>query len=356
VSIFRLGILGLGCALFAFARGSAAQTIMGQGVTLESIGITHTESGRSGNVLNTMLNQRDCAVDDHLAFPVTLAGYAGLSLQVWAGINCDQLFARKDAEAAQCWKVASLAPTSSLPPPISIAVRDLLSGRTLAGPGHHSDDPNIACRDTFGSPGPQSLSVYFMLVDASDSIQGTFASWTGSYKLAGPAPPDHVSLGVGNQQLLVSFSYEQISSDTTINGYQLYCEPDGAADSDAGSPACAASPSSSSRLVAGASTDDIQDLLCGGAGKADTRGKLDGLTNDVPYNVAVATTDSYDNVGVLSSVACEAPRATVPGQAESGAEQTSKACSFSVSHPSFPLLPSIALGLCLLRRRRPRRR
>lgn len=139
----------------------------------------------------------------------------------------------------------------------------------------------------------------------------------------------------------------------TINGYRLYCEPNAGStgESDAGPPACAPS----ARLVAGASTDDIQDLLCGNAGKADASGQIEGLTNNLPYNVAVAATDVYDNVSVLSPVACAAPLATVPGQAESSSEQTSKACSFAPSRPSFPFLPCIALGLCLLRRRQRRR-
>jgi hypothetical protein len=78
------------------------------------------------------------------------------------------------------------------------------------------------------------------------------------------------------------------------------------------------------------------------------------LTNNLPYSVAVAAVDSYDNIGVLSPVACAAPLATVPGEANADSEQTSRACSFALGHPSFPLLPSIALGLCLLRcRRRP---
>lgn len=189
-----------------------------------------------------------------------------------------------------------------------------------------------------------------MLVDGSGAIQGSFATWGATCKLTGPAPPDRVSLGIGNQKLLAAFSYGDLT-DETINGFQLYCEPNagGAGDSDAGTLSC----SPSARLVAGASTDAIQDLRCGTAGKADTAGQIAGLTNNLSYNVAVAAIDTYENVGVLSPVACAAPLATVPG---AGNEQTSKACSFALGRPSFPFLPSIALGLCLLRRRRPQRR
>ena len=86
------------------------------------------------------------------------------------------------------------------------------------------------------STSAQSFRVYFMLVDGSGAIQGSFATWGATYKLTAPAPPDHVSLGIGNQKLLAAFSYEQVSDDLTINGYQLYCEPDGAADGDAAHP------------------------------------------------------------------------------------------------------------------------
>ena len=344
----RLRILGLGCTLLAFARPSAAQS-----VTLNPLSITHSDSGRP-NLLNTQLNHHDCVVDDVLSFPVTLAGYAGLKLEVWAGFGCDDVSARVIAGATQCWKLASFAPNSSRPPPISIPMRDLISGYTLPSVDPSSaSDPNSACQGPIDAPGATNLSVYFMLIDPSSfAVQGAFATWTATYKLTAPRPPDHVSLGVGNEGLVASFSYDQIPADQTSNGYQLYCEPKagGTGDSDAGPPTCAPS----ARLVVGASTDDIQDLLCGTAGKADTEGQIGGLTNNLPYNVAVAAIDTYDNVSTLSQIACAAPLATVPGQTDSGGEQTSKACSFALGRPSFPLLPSVALGLCLLRRRRRR--
>jgi hypothetical protein len=344
----RLGILGLGCILLAFAQPSAAQS-----VTLNPIGPTHSDNGRA-NLLNTQLNHHDCVVDDVLSFPVTLDGYAGLTLEVWAGVGCDNVGVRKDIASKECWKLASFAPSSSSPPPISIPVRELISSYTRAGVDPSSaSDQDSACQGPVDAVGPASLTVYFMLIDpASFAVKGTLATWRATLKLSAPPPPDRVSLGVGNEELIAAFSYDQISADVTSNGYQLYCEPKagGTGDSDSGLLACAPS----ARLVAGASTDDLQDLLCGTTGKADTEGQIGGLTNNVPYNVAVAAIDIYDNVSVLSPVACEAPRATVPGHTESGQEQTSKACSFALGRPSFPLLPSVALGLCLLRRRRRR--
>jgi hypothetical protein len=91
---------------------------------------------------------------------------------------------------------------------------------------------------------------------------------------------------------------------------------------------------------------NLQDLLCGTAGRSDTSAKLERLSNGVPYNVAVATVDSYDNVGTLSRVACAAPVAAV-------SEQTAQACCFAPGRPSLPLLPMIGISLCLVRRRRP---
>ena len=344
MSIFRLAILGFVLALSAFARPSAAQS-----VTLNPI-VTHSESGRGNDLLQSQLDRHDCLAGDELNFAVTLQNYPARLFEVWAGVGCDNVLARTIAQATQCWKLASFLPTSSSPI-VQISVRDLLSGYTLAGPGQSSDDPNIACRTAFESTSAATLSVYFMLIDpASNAVVGSLATWTATYKLTGPVPPDHVSLGIGNQKLLAAFSYDEGVADTTINGYQLYCEPNAntLADSDAGAPACAPS----ARLVPGASTDAIQDLLCGTADRADTVGQIAGLTNNLSYNVAVAATDTYENVGVLSPVACAAPLATVPG---AGNEQTSKACSFALGRPSFPFLPSMALGLCLLRRRRPRR-
>jgi hypothetical protein len=302
---------------------------------------------------SAQINRQDCLSGDQIEFSLTITNpNPSLALQAWAGFNCDDIIMRE--VAGLCWKLGpDFAVSSTSPPPIAVPVSVLLAGRTLAGiqPNGTASSPGAppnpdACRDASGATSAQPLSVYFMLVDGSATIQGTAASWQASYKLNAPAPPDHVSLGTGAEPLLVNFSYDE-STDTTIKGYQLYCEPNSAGgaseNGDAGPPACVPS----SRLVAGADVSNLQDLRCGSASRAATSATIKGLTDGLPYNVAVATIDSYDNVSVLSPVACAAPAAAV-------SEQTAKACSFAASRPSFPLLPMLGVGLCLVRRRRRR--
>jgi len=107
--------------------------------------------------------------------------------------------------------------------------------------------------------------------------------------------------------------------------------------------------------VPGSATDDIQDLLCGTTSRQATSGQVQGLSNGVSYNLAVAAVDSYDNVGVLSPVACQAPAASPSTETASPSDvmpQTAKACSLGPGRPSLPLVPIIGISLCLLRRRR----
>jgi hypothetical protein len=47
---------------------------------------------------------------------------------------------------------------------------------------------------------------------------------------------------------------------------------------------------------------------CGTFDITSTTLKIEGLKNDTPYNIAVATLDAYGNVGPLSNVACQTPQ------------------------------------------------
>jgi hypothetical protein len=54
--------------------------------------------------------------------------------------------------------------------------------------------------------------------------------------------------------------------------------------------------------------DALQSQRCGSAESTASSGMAKSLINGVAYNVAVAATDSYENVGKLSETACGVPQ------------------------------------------------
>jgi hypothetical protein len=99
-------------------------------------------------------------------------------------------------------------------------------------------------------------------------------------------------------------------------------------------------------LVAGASGAALQHLRCGSAPKEASRATTVKLSNGVPYGVAVATVDTYGNVGVLSQPACGIPQAK---------DETSSACAFAgpgAMQSGAALAALVTLAAALARRRR----
>ncbi len=375
----------VGCIL-GFAGRSEAQV-----VTLQPAGVVFTRTDR-GNLKNTQINYEDCHENSAIKFTVSLTGaFTGLNLQVWAGSGCDNPTNRVTIPI--CNMITSQSATQLNPPPFEIPIQQILFERTLssgtgststagaggtAGTGGDSasggdvgtggstagaggaavvSSGEPECTDKTGNSAIQNISVYLMLMDPSNNVMGTFATWNGTYKLVAPAPPTKVTPGIGEDQVPVSFTTD--TSDTTINGYNIYCDPppgsEAAADAgllpvDGGAPlACAGSL----KLIAGQRPDP--SLLCGNTGARANSGTAKGLLNGVPYNVAVATTDSYYNSGVLSNVVCQVPQPVTgfyQAYRDAGGEGGGGFCSFSRHREPLTLLAVLGFGTYLVLRRR----
>ena len=386
--------------LSAFAEPSQAQLpTTGTSVTLAKVGVVHSRQDRGYNLLPTQINYADCHLDDVISFPLTLSGYTGLTLQTWAGASCEVQNNRIQPNLLNCWQIGQgISPSSINPPAIQVPVKDILYGRTLAsgtstgtGTGSAggggadtssgtggadasggmggsvagssssspSDDP--ACTQKNAASSAQGINVYFMLVDSGNNIMGTFVTWAATYKLLAPPPPDKVKAGIGENQLPITFEYSSSNSDTSINGYSLYCDPargdDAAADAgvlpdDAGPlpiPPCRGS----TVLTAGAHPNEVN--YCGNAGKTASSGTATGLVNGVAYNVAVATVDSYGNTGVLSNTTCEVPQPVTgffEAYHDAGGRGGGGFCSFSLRRQTLPLFALFGVATYLVLRRR----
>jgi hypothetical protein len=204
---------------------------------------------------------------------------------------------------------------------------------------------------------PATLTLYFLMLD-TNQVTGGQATYKVTYKLTAPAPPNNVTSGTGENIAPVQWD-ATTSTDTTIDGYQLFCDPapgeQGVIDSmiDWDPNILPTYCPESTILVAGARPAD--KYVCGSANKTATSANATNLVNMVPYNVAVASTDTYRNVGVISAPACAIPQ-PVTGFFEAyrnaGGEGGGGFCSFSRHARPVLLLTVLGLGLGLVLRRR----
>ena len=358
MSKLSAGVFALAWCVLWGARPAGAQTI-----TLPITGLTHSRSNRESNLLDTSINIADCVDDDRLSFTLSVTNpKPEYSLQVWAGLNCDQLLNRTSTTTLSCRQLGEdRSVTGPHPPSIAVSVRDLLHAFTKASVSDidptagTSALPN-ACLPILEAPYAQSIDVYFMFVDAANNIQGSFATWGASYKLTPPPTPSINTVTSGEAQIQLEFS--ESPNDPTLNAYQFFCDPSaevGSADAGTADPVCGAS----TVLVAGGSANAVPDLKCGSASKATTNGSATGLTNGISYNIAMVAVDIYDNVSEISNVVCQAPQQAA-ASAPASPDASSSACSvvggIGACDSRWPALAVLSLATCLLRRRRSRGR
>jgi hypothetical protein len=350
---FQFGF-GVGILLGLCSATAAAQSVTISGVTR----VVHELPG-GGTLPENQINFADCSADDPLTLTLALQDYQELALEVWAGTACEALTNRL-GPTATCWRVYTAQPTSETHL-AEIRIRDLLLGRTRAGLASELEQlpDSAACESASKAIAPQVLTVFAMLVDASAQVVSS-TTWKATYRLSGSRAPARVSASSSDRQLLVDFSYESspMPEDQFISSFELFCDPppndpnavaNAVTLDDAGMPPeCPVS----SELVPGASAAALQHLRCGSASQVTLSGTADGLVNGVSYNVAVASVDTFGNVGPLSPLACQAPQAKPALDASSGA------CSFAGTRgaaPGFALTTLGLLGGALARRRRRNR-
>jgi hypothetical protein len=386
-------------ALFLGSAGPAqAQATGSITITVPATGVRREHQDYAGKVPVSQINYKDCLSEDAFTFTVNLGPtFAQYSLQVWAGEACDVRTNRVGATQS-CWRVGGGQPTTIIFSNLRVPIRDLLSGRTgganigtggtggtggtdssggtsgggdtggtdgssggSGGSGATSNQPSSGpteCNTTSTAVSAQTLNLFFLMVDGGENAAGT-ATFKTTYKLNAPAPPTNVASGVGENIAPISWT-TTASADTSIDGYQLYCDPapgqaglDEAgiiADPDVLPGSCTAS----TILVPGARPDD--KYKCGTAAKTATKSSATGLINNVAYNVSVAATDTYRNVGVVSTPpACAIPQPVTgffEAYRDAGGEGGGGYCSFSRQRRPMMLLTVLGLGLCLMLRRR----
>ena len=398
-------------AITVVGRVHAQTTTSSATLKITKTGVTHTTSRGSNNRGLTQINYADCANDDVMTFPLVVAGFSMYTLQVWAGTNCTDVATRTSSTQRTCWLVESTAiQTNSNSYSLPLHVSSLVAGYTTlfgtnacattstgtagsssggASSGGNGGDTSSGGATSSGSvaigqkiepnpsyceqpcpknvQGPTTINVFFMLVNTSDNSVAASDSWQGTFKLVGPQPPDKVSTGVGGNLLVVNFSYSSAtgtSSDTSASGFNIYCDPSpgSAAAADAGlldpdgGPIVGNCGDNPPKVLF--ANDPVPDgkYLCGSVQATTTQSaNATKLVNGLPYNVAVAAFDSYDNNGPLSQVTCGIPQEIngfFKGYRDAGGRGGGGFCSFSRKPEPLTLVTLLGLASVLVFRRR----
>jgi hypothetical protein len=402
-------------ALLAFIVAGAAQAQTGATLKLNQAGVTHTPPrGTNSNRLITQINLADCLNDDVMTFPLAATGFSNLSLQAWVGTaDCTVQATRQNTSQTQCWLIESTtvnaqSTSSTGNINLSLHVSSMVSGFTTlfdalcssssggagsggsgsvdvtagsggltsAESGGATSSTNIGsgrkiapdsrfCQQPCSEnvQGATSITVYFMLLDGNGVAQAS-DQWVGKFKLVGPPAPDKVSAGIGGNLLVVNFSYNTPPSDTTGNGFYLYCDPkqgtDAALDAgliepDAGSGVATKCTGVPSAILSEKAAVPGDAYRCGTAQMSSQTANATGLVNGVPYNIAVAAFDTFDNIGPLSETACQVPQPITgffKAYQDAGGRGGGGFCSFSRRREPLALVALLGLASCLVLRRR----
>jgi hypothetical protein len=193
-----------------------------------------TFPSRPENLDPNAINYNDCSSDIHLQFSGSVSGLPCTdTMQIWAGTtDCTQTSARQaNSGAAHCWPVTqsvALQTTFTL----NIRAEDLVAYISNSEPpSTYFAHGATFCRSQV-APGVVSLGVYFMAMEADGlTMDGTPAMYSLDVALVGPDPPTNLTAGVGENLIVATWTP---SVDSTIQGFNVYCQDQGANGGDAG--------------------------------------------------------------------------------------------------------------------------
>jgi hypothetical protein len=265
---------------------------------------------RPQNLDPTGINYQDCIDDIYLEFTLLIGTVACTdTIWVWAGTtDCTQTSAReRNSGSFQCWPVAPIgafmmAATSTG----NIRARDIVahlsdsaSSSTLYTPA-----PKTAC-ESQDAPGSVGLTIYFMAMEPDGATVDGSASYALDADLVGPYAPTDVVAGIGDGVIIVSWTP---AVDSTIQGFNVYCEPftteaDAATTLPDASLVCATTTSTATTTTADATADattttttdagchyvNVLDSGVGGASSCESPGNI--LKNEYEIGVNGAVVD-----------------------------------------------------------------
>jgi hypothetical protein len=375
---------------------------------------------RDRNLNPEAVNFQDCKDDQRIRFTLQMAGFVpDAVIQVWAangGVDCGVNTNRSGA-AQQCWQVSENVPLQQLVN-VDIPVRRIMSG-VAPFTALQPNSTESAC----GQINLANLAVQFLyFAPGNQNAPASKKDVAVTVDTVGPRPPTGLKTQPGNTRVFIT--WDNISGEggvTALTAVRAYCttatvgapttvstepvctlvpreagavdasDPDAEAGAeDAGfdevctdggtttteADECAAPEFESTTSGGdGGTTGVVPDktfndkYLCGesvGATGTTARAESVGgvaLENGKSYAIAVAGTDQFGNVGILSDVLCETPQETTDfweGYRSAGGQAGSGYCTTSgIGIPAGSLIGlgiACAVAVSSIRRRMKDRR
>jgi hypothetical protein len=363
----RRRLLALAVAVFASLLYAApvlaqAQIVVVNEQSLPRLDRDGKQVGKRPLPLNPeVVNFQDCKDDQQIQFTLQMSGFqADAVIQVWAansGVDCG-VPTNRQGPAQLCWQASQNVPLQQLVD-VRIPVRRIMSGVTPFQPTAPVEDESVC-----GKVNLATLAVQFLYFAPGNlNAPASKKDVAVTVDTVGPRPPTGLTTKPGNTRIQVAWN--NISGEggvTNLTGVKVYCDrataappttiqtdgscelvpreasvdPDGAvSEEDAGfeevctegeTTTIAGSDCTSPnfvRLGPDGQPEEIvpdvdfdRDYACGASvgntGSTANATEVGGnpLTNGVQYAVAVAATDQFGNVGILSSPLCETPEET----------------------------------------------
>lgn len=337
-------------ALGSFPAGLAAALSVTSLAGAQSITVPDTFqwSIDHGQRPTSQINRGDCLADASITFSTRVVGASGGAFEVWTGSDCTNVESRRMHASCNPVALPDIDATE-----VTVRIQDLLQDfNESAGPDTGTAE---ACEATSNTYGGIERNLFFFVRDTgNDTVAGTATTKKFLYDITAPAPPTNIKAGPGEESLELTFDP---AGTNDIKGYRFFCSAVGSAPAGTGGAAAASGSSGCSSSVLVPGQPPPPDTDCGDEeGKGIKSGTATGLQNGVTSAVAVAGVDEYDNVGVLSSLACGTPQ-EVTGYFEAYRAAGGKAgggfCSFGPARQGSPSIGlALLLGAATLLRRR----
>ncbi len=259
--------------------------------------VTHTLPNGDGYTRDPSLNPsginyEDCEEDVSFNFPITVtdATPGTDQLFVYAGTNCGDATQLTGAAGSTCWQVLDgpqdyvVGPTTSTT--YVLPVRQILSQQYTGVTTKYVDvsATDAVCHQQAVSTA-QTLSVYFVMTDSTNTITEAIASAGINADLAAAIAPTGFTLGIGDDKLYPTWT---TLTDPDITSFNIYYVTEGSV--------------LASQLVcpdAGDDGGDSGDTTNSGSDASDVDGDTDG-SSDAGASTPTSTTSACVPMAVIN--------------------------------------------------------
>jgi hypothetical protein len=225
IRFFAATFLALAALFTTFLTTSVARaqsvTVTG---TIERRVASGSLAAHPGGIDVKIINYSDCASDEYLHVPLTLSGIApGNTIEAWAGegtTDCTNT-ANRTAGTIQCWRVGS-GPGTTQTTALDLRAQDIMSqfGKATKEPNPAPGTSDI-CNSASIAPGPHNILVSIFFINGQT---GTGTAATLPITVAMQAPAITGTLTIEGADTIAKVTLPN-NADTSIKGYDIYCDP-----------------------------------------------------------------------------------------------------------------------------------